>query len=37
MDIKHGKLFFAMGINADRFARLQSVLSFYWNIQTKGV
>ena len=37
MDIKHGKLFSVVDIDADRFVRLQNVLPFYRNIQTEGV
>lgn len=36
MDIKNGKLFSVVDIDADRFARLQNVVPFYRNIQTEG-
>ena len=37
MDIKHGKLFSVVDMDADRFAKIQNVLPFYWYIQTERV
>ena len=37
MDIKHGKLFSVVDMDADRFAKIQNVLPFYRYIQTERV